>query len=132
MFLFNNPSLGIAKLKHLLHRFSESRRRQNHNHVSSPVVLLIVLLSLHGASCEEFKVALLIPLRGPKPIQAQYMEKAASYIIDRLNNDSAVPGYNLTFQSYNTECHLGTGLMKMAEAKRDGAKAFVGEWTCHL
>ena len=85
-----------------------------------------------SSATAELKVALLYPVTGDMRFKdLNILNNAAAVVVRKLNEECAVPGFNLTYEVYDTRCHVGTGIVAMANAMfRGGAKAFIGNTNC--
>ena len=135
---------GLKKTEVQCCRVSHPRTNKKHGVIDPSSWLLVLLLMANirrcGGACSpqstvshatrELKIALLLPLMNDVKVTDQVgMSKAADWILRKLNDECVVPGYNLTYQWYNTQCHPGRGITAMTEAKvRGGAKAFIGKY----
>ena len=134
---------SIPKTELLSCRVSQPRMAKTHGVVRSSMWLLLLLLWAGTGCCkaicssnssggssptQNLMVALLAPEGPPKNIRKEPMIRAADWIVRKLNDECAVPGYNLTFVWGDTSCHPGKGIVAMSQTKFvRSAKAFIGK-----
>lgn len=134
---------SIPKTELLSCRVSQPRMAKKHGVVRSSIWLLLLLLWAGTGCCkatcspnssagssptQNLMVALLAPEGPPKNIRKEPLIRAAGWVVRKLNDECAVPGYNLTFVWSETSCHPGKGMVAMTQTKLiQNAKAFIGK-----